>query len=70
MLALNKGLQKMGELIIVWFGRIKNLQSGAISALLTKKTNAKKLLETRKNILIQAIKTVDITVIAAEVLEY
>lgn len=37
MLALNKALQKVGKSAIIWFNRIRYLQSGTISALLTKK---------------------------------
>lgn len=45
-------------------------QSGAISALLTEKTDAVELLKMRINVLIQAAKTVDGAVIGAEALEH
>ena len=70
MLALNEALQKAGEPATVRFSRIGYSQSGAISALLTKKAGAKELLEMRKNILIQAAKTIDAAVIGAEALEH
>ena len=70
MLALNKALQKAGEPTTVQFSRIGYSQSGAISTLLTEKANAKELLETCRNILIQAAKTIDVAVIGAEALEY
>lgn len=70
MLALNEALQKAGELATARFSRIGYSQSGAISALLTEKAGAKELLETRRNILIRAAKTVDAAVIGAEALEH
>ena len=70
MLALNEALQKAGEPATVRFSRIGYSQSGAISALLTEKADAKELLETRRNILIRAAKTVDTAVIGAEALEH
>lgn len=70
MLVLNEALQKAGEPAKVQFGRIGYSQSGTISALLTEKADAKELLEMRRNILIQAAKTVDVAVIEAEALEH
>ena len=52
MLALNEALQKAGEPVSVRFGRVGYSPSGAISALLTEKSDAVELLKTRNNVLI------------------
>lgn len=70
MLALNEALQKAGEPASVRVSRIGYSQSGAISALLTEKGDARELLKTRENLLIRAAKSVDTAVIGAEALEH
>lgn len=52
MLTLNKALQKVGELASIRFSGVGYSQSGVISTLSTKKTDATELLKSRINILI------------------
>lgn len=68
-LALNKSLQKAGVLAYTWFSKVGYLQSEAISALFTEKSNAEKLISNHSNILIRAAKSVDKGVIEIEALE-
>ena len=70
MLALNKSLQKAGiPPAYTRFSRVGYSQSGAISALLTEKSSAEQLVNNHSNILIRAVKTVDMGVIGVEALE-
>ena len=69
MLALNKVLQKAGTSTYTRFSRVGYSQSGAISALLTKKSSAEQLVGNHSNILIRAAKAVDAGVIGVEALE-
>lgn len=69
MLTLNESLQKAGIPAYTRFSRVGYLQSGAISALLTEKSNAEELISNHSNILIRAAKSVDEEVIWVEALE-
>ena len=69
MLALNKSLQKAGIPAYIQFSRVEYSQSGAISALLTEKSNAEEFISNHSNILIRAAKSVDEGVIGVEALE-
>ena len=69
MLALNEALQKVEKPAFVRFSRVGYSPSGAISALLTEKSDAVELLKTRSNPLIRAAKPVDPAVIGVEALE-
>lgn len=70
MLALNEALQKAGKRLDTRFCQVRYAPSGAISALLTEKGNAGLLIPRLSNLLIRAAKTVDPTVVRAEVLEH
>lgn len=69
MLALNKILQKVGELVSVQFSKIGYSQFEAISTYLTKKADVIVLLKTWINVLIRVTKTIDQAVIGAKTLE-
>ena len=69
MLVLNKVLQQANLLAYIRFSKVGYLQSGAISGLLTEKSNAEDLLGDYLTTLIQAAKSVDKGVIRVEVLE-
>ena len=69
MLALNESLQKAGVPAYTRFSKVGYSQSGAISALLTEKSNAEELISSHSNILIRAAKSVDEGVVGVEALE-
>ena len=69
-LTLNKLLQKARVLAYIRFSKMRYLQSRAISALLTKKSNAEKLINSYLNILIKAAKSIDKRVVGVEVFEH
>lgn len=69
-LALNKILQKTGILAYTQFSKVGYLQSGAIFALLRKKSSIEQLVDNYSNILIRAAKIVDVRVIGIETLKY
>ena len=69
MLVLNESLQKAGIPAYTRFSRVGYSQSGAISALLTEKSNAESLVRDHSNMLIRAAKSVDEKVIGIEALE-
>ena len=69
MLVLNESLQKAGIPAYTRFSRVGYSQSGAISALLTEKSNAENLVRDHSNMLIRAAKSVDEKVIDIEALE-
>lgn len=66
MLVLNEALQKAGIPAYIRFSRVGYSQSGAISALLTEKSNAENLVRDHSNMLIWAAKSVDEKVIGIE----
>lgn len=59
MLVLNESLQKAGIPAYIRLSRVGYSQSGAISALLTEKSNAEDLVKDHSNMLIRAAKLVD-----------
>lgn len=69
MLALNESLQKAGIPAYTRFSRVGYSQSGAISAVLTERSNAEELISNDSNILIRAAKSVDERVIGVEAFE-
>ena len=69
MLTLNKSIQKTGVPAYTRFSKVGYLQSGAISALFTEKSNAKELINIHSNILMRAAKSVDKGVVEVEALE-
>ena len=69
MLILNESLQKAGIPAYTRFSRVGYSQSGAISALLTEKSNAENLVRDHSNMLIRAAKSVEKKVIGIEALE-
>lgn len=69
MLVLNKSLQKTEIPAYIRFLRVGNVQSGAISALLTEKLSAEDLVREYSNVLIRAAKSLDKSVIGVEGLE-
>lgn len=70
MLALNEVLQKAGKAIYTQFCQVRYFSSGAISAILTEKANARVLIPRLSNVFIQASKTVDPAVVRAEILQH
>ena len=70
MLAINEELQKAGKGLDTRFSRVRYAPSVAISALITKKTDAGSLIPRLSNLLIRAAKTVDSAVVGVEVLEH
>lgn len=69
-LALNKALQKAGVGAKIRFCRIRYAQSGSILALLTEQADAAMLLPQYSNLLIEAAKSVDQSVIGVEILQH
>lgn len=69
MLILNESLQKAGIPTYNRFSRVGYSQSGAISALLTEKSNAENLVRDHSNMLIRAAESVDEKVTSIEALE-
>ena len=69
MLVLNESLQKAGVPAYVRFSRVGYSQSGAVSGLLTERSNAEDLIKQHSNNLIRAAKSVDEGVIGVEALE-
>ena len=69
MLVLNESLRKAGVPAYVRFSRVGYSQSGAISGLLTERSNAEDLIRHHSNILIRAAKSIDEGVIGVEALE-
>ena len=69
MLVLNESLQKTGVPSYIRFIRVGYSQSGAISGLLTERSNAEDLIKQHSNTLIRAAKLVDEGVIGVEALE-
>lgn len=69
MLVLNESLQKAGVPAYMRFSRVGYSQSGAISALLTERSNAEDLIRHHSNTLIRAAKSIDEGVIGVEALE-
>ena len=69
MLVLNESLQKAGVPAYVRFSRVGYSQSGAVSGLLTERSNAEDLIKQHSNTLIRAAKSVDEGVIGVEALE-
>ena len=70
MLALNKAFHKVGKRLDMQFSKTRYAASGVISALLTKKADARLLILCLSNLLIRAAKTVDSTVVGIKVLEH
>ena len=70
MLVLNEALAKAGEGVDVRFSRVRYSPSGAVSALLTEKANARILIPRLSNVLIRAAKTVDEAIVGVEILEH
>ena len=70
MLVLNEALARAGERVDIQFSRVRYSSSGAVSALLTEKANARLLILQLSNILIRAAKTVDAAIVGVEILEY
>lgn len=68
--AFNESLQKAGIPAYTRFSRVGYPQSGAISALLTEKSNAEELINNHSNILIRAAKSVAEGIIGVEALEH
>lgn len=68
MLALNEALQKAGIPAYTRFSRVGYSRSGAISALLTEKSNAEELISNHLNILIRTARPVEEEVIGVEAL--
>lgn len=69
MLVLNEVLQKAGERVDTRFSRVRYTLSGAVSALLTEKANAR-LIPRLSNALIRAAKTVDTAIVGVKILEH
>ena len=69
MLVLNKALQRANVPAYVRFIKVGYSQSGAISGLLTEKSNAEKLLGEYSTTLIRAAKSVDERTVGVEKLE-
>lgn len=69
MLVLNESLQRVGIPAYVRFSKVGHYQSGAISGLLTEKSNAEDLIRDHSATLIQAAKLVDYGVIGVEALK-
>lgn len=69
-LVLNKILAKIGEKIDIRFLQVKYLPSKLIFAFFIKKTNAGLLISQLPNILIQAIKAVDVIVVGIKILKH
>lgn len=69
-LVLNKVLAKAEEEIEIQFLQVKYLLLGVVSILLTKKANARSLIPRLSNVLIKAVKTINIRRVGVEVLEY
>lgn len=69
MLVLNESLQRAGVPAYTRFSKVGYSQSGAISGLLTEKSNAEDLIRDHSNALIRAAKSVDEGVIGVEALE-
>lgn len=70
MLVLNEALQKAGETQEIRFCQVGYAPSGAISALLTEKSDAGLLIPRLSNLLIRAAKSVDPSLVGIEILEY
>ncbi len=70
MLVLKEALQKAGERFETRFSRMRYAPSVAISALLTEKADAGLLIPRLSNVLIRVAKTVDASIVGAEVLEH
>ena len=69
MLVLNESLQKAGIPAYIRFSRVGYSQSGAISALLTERSNVEDLVKDHSNMLIRDAKSADEKVIGIEALE-
>lgn len=69
-LVLNKALQQVNLPTYKRFNKVRYFELGAISGLLTKKSNTDNLLRDHLTALIQAAKSVDKRVIRIEVLKY
>lgn len=69
-LVLNEALARAGKGVDIQFSQVKYLLSGEVSALLTKKANARLLISQLSNVFIWASKTVDAAMIEVEILEY
>lgn len=67
MLALNEGLQKAGKKM--WFCEVKYSLWKAVSKLLNKKANVRSILSYLLNILYQAAKRVNQTIVGVEIRE-
>jgi len=70
MLALNKALKQTGKETHIRFTRVRCAPSGAISAFLTEKADVGQLIPRRSNLLIQAVKVVDLAVAGIKILEH
>ena len=69
MLVLNEALQRVNLPAYIRFSKLGYSQSGAISGLLTEKSNAEELLRDHSTMLIRAAKSIDGGVIGIETLE-
>ena len=70
MLALNEASQQAGVETYIRFSRVRYAPSSAISALLTEKPDAGRLIPQRSNLLIRAANSVDPAVVGVEILEH
>lgn len=70
MLVLNEGLAKAGEGVDIRFSQVRYSLSGAVSALLTNKPNARSLIPQLLNVLIWAAQTINTTIVEVEVLKH
>lgn len=70
MLALKEALKQAIEETSLRFIRVGYAPSGAISSLLSKKANTRRLISRRSNLLIRAVKAIDQAVMGIEILEH
>lgn len=70
MLIFNKALAKARKKVDICFLQVKYLPSKAISAIFTKKVNTRLWILQLSNILIWAVKIVDVVIIKLKILKY